>query len=44
MVAVSEGQAPEMFPLVAVVVVETYCIMMVVMMVMGMGMIRIQSL
>jgi len=33
--AAGEGQAPEMFPLVAVVIVETYCMMAVVVMVMG---------
>jgi len=40
--AAGEGQAPEMFPLVTVVIVETYCMMAVV--VMGMGIIHIWSL
>jgi len=40
-VAAGEGQMPEMFPLIAVVVVET-CYMMAVV-VMGMGMICIWS-
>jgi len=41
-VAAGEGWVPEIFPLVTVVVVEIYCIMAV--MVMVIGMIRIQSL
>jgi len=41
-VATGEGWVLEIFPLVAVVVVEIYCMMAVVVMVMGM--IRIQSL
>jgi len=43
-VAIGERWVPEMFSLVVVVVVETYCMMMVVVMGMVMGMIHIQSL
>jgi len=42
-VVTDKGQAPEIFPLIAVVVIgKTYCMMAVV--VMMMGMIRIRSL
>jgi len=44
MVAIGKRRVPEMFSLVAVVVVETYCMMIVVVIVMVMGMIHIRSL